>query len=70
MRVEEPLPIGIDMVEAEMIEVIAQSMCFVSLTAFIFIATFSENEKAELIAQELHYVLSFVNRSYSVVVIF
>ena len=51
VRVEEPLPIGIDMVEAEMIEVIAQSMCFVSLTAFIFIATFSRNEKAELIAQ-------------------
>ena len=51
VRVEEPLPIGINMVETEFIEVIAQSMCFLSLTAFIFIATFSRNEKMELIAQ-------------------
>ena len=51
VRVEEPLPIGIDMVETEIIEVLAQSMCFLSLTAFIFIATFSRNEKMELIAQ-------------------
>jgi len=51
VRVEEPLPIGIDMVETEFIEAIAQSMCFLSLTAFIFIATFSRNEKMELIAQ-------------------
>ena len=51
VRVEEPLPIGIDMVETEFIEALAQSMCFLSLTAFIFIATFSRNEKMELIAQ-------------------
>ena len=51
MRVEEPLPIGIDMVEVGLIEDLAQSMCFVSLTAFIFIATFSRSEKLELMAQ-------------------
>ena len=39
------------MVETEFIEALAQSMCFLSLTAFIFIATFSRNEKMELIAQ-------------------
>ncbi|MGB2121079.1 MAG: hypothetical protein ACPH17_05575, partial [Candidatus Poseidoniaceae archaeon] len=39
------------MVETEFIETLAQSMCFLSLTAFIFIATFSRNEKMELIAQ-------------------
>ncbi len=51
VRVEEPLPIGIDMVETELIESLAQTMCFLSLTAFIFIATFSRNEKMELMAQ-------------------
>ena len=51
MRVEEPLPIGTGMVGAEQIEILAQSMCFVSLTAFVFIATFSRNEKMELMAQ-------------------
>ena len=51
VRVEEPLPTGTDMVETELIEVLAQSMCFVSLTAFVFIATFSRNEKMELMAQ-------------------
>tara|TARA_B100001094_G_scaffold321371_1_gene368986 strand:+ start:529 stop:891 length:363 start_codon:yes stop_codon:yes gene_type:complete len=51
VRVEEPLPIGIDMVETELIESLAQTMCFLSLTAFIFIATFSRNEKMELLAQ-------------------
>ena len=51
MRVEEPLPTGMVMVETEMIEVLAQSMCFISLTAFIFIATFSRSEKLELMAQ-------------------
>ena len=39
------------MVETEIIETLAQSMCFISLTAFIFIATFSRNEKMELMAQ-------------------
>ena len=39
------------MVEVGAIEVLAQSMCFISLTAFIFIATFSRNEKLELMAQ-------------------
>jgi len=51
VRVEEPLPIGIDMVETEVIEVLAQSLCFISLIAFTFIATFSRNEKLELMAQ-------------------
>ena len=51
VRVEEPLPIGIDMVETELIESLAQTMCFLSLVAFIFIATFSRNEKMELMAQ-------------------
>ena len=51
MRVEEPLPIGTYMVETEMIEFFAQSMCFITLTAFIFIATFSRSEKLELMAQ-------------------
>ncbi len=50
-RVEEPLPSGIDMVEPEMIEVLAESMCFLSLTAFVFIALFSRNERLEIIAQ-------------------
>lgn len=39
------------MVEVETIEVIAQSMCFISLTAFIFIATFSRSERLEQAAQ-------------------
>lgn len=39
------------MVEVGVIEVLAQSMCFISLTAFIFIATFSRSEKLELMAQ-------------------
>ena len=39
------------MVEVEAIEVIAQSMCFISLTAFIFIATFSRSERMEQAAQ-------------------
>jgi hypothetical protein len=51
VRVEEPLPIGMGMVEVGVIEVLAQSMCFISLTAFIFIATFSRSEKLELMAQ-------------------
>ena len=51
VRVEEPLPAGMYMVETEMIEVLAQSMCFISLTAFIFIATFSRSDKLELMAQ-------------------
>ena len=51
MRVEEPLPVGMYMVEVEFIETLAQSMCYISLTAFIFIATFSRNEKLELMAQ-------------------
>ncbi len=51
MRVEEPLPTGMVMVETEMIEALAQSMCFISLMAFIFIATFSRSEKLELMAQ-------------------
>ena len=50
-RVEEPLPTGIGMVGAETLEVMAQSMCFISLIAFIFIATFSRSEKLELFAQ-------------------
>ncbi len=51
VMVEEPLPTGIGMVEVETIEILAQSMCFISLTAFIFIATFSRSEKLELMAQ-------------------
>ncbi len=51
MRVEEPLPIGMYMVETESIEVLAQSLCFISLFAFVFIATFSRSEKLELMAQ-------------------
>ena len=51
VMVEEPLPIGMFMVEVDVIEVLAQSMCFISLTAFIFIATFSRSEKLELVAQ-------------------
>ena len=39
------------MVEAETMEFLAESMCFISLLAFIFIATFSRNEKLELVAQ-------------------
>tara|TARA_B100000609_G_C17065666_1_gene356402 strand:+ start:286 stop:618 length:333 start_codon:yes stop_codon:yes gene_type:complete len=39
------------MSETELVEVLAQSMCYISLTAFVFIATFSRNEKMELIAQ-------------------
>ena len=39
------------MVEVEAIEIIAQSMCFISLTAFIFIATFSRSERLERAAQ-------------------
>lgn len=39
------------MVEAETLEILAESMCFISLTAFIFIATFSRSEKLELVAQ-------------------
>ncbi len=39
------------MVEAETLELLSESMCFISLTAFIFIATFSRNEKLELVAQ-------------------
>ena len=49
--VEEPLPLGLCMVGVEMIEILAQSMCYISLTAFIFIATFSRSEKLELMAQ-------------------
>ena len=49
--VQELLPFSINMVETEIIETLAQSMCFLSLTAFIFIATFSRNEKMELMAQ-------------------
>ena len=51
MWVQELVPFGIIMVETEIIETLAQSMCFISLTAFIFIATFSRNEKMELMAQ-------------------
>ena len=51
VRVEEPLLAGMCMVETEVIEFFAQSMCFISLTAFIFIATFSRSEKLELMAQ-------------------
>ena len=51
VMVEEPLPTGIGMVGAETLEVMAQSMCFISLIAFIFIATFSRSEKLELFAQ-------------------
>ena len=39
------------MVEVEIIELLAQSMCFISLIAFIFIATFSRNEVLERSAQ-------------------
>ena len=39
------------MVEVEIIEILAQSMCFISLIAFIFIATFSRNEALERSAQ-------------------
>ncbi len=39
------------MVEAETLELLSESMCFISLIAFIFIATFSRNEKLELVAQ-------------------
>ena len=39
------------MVEVQIIEIIAQSLCFISLIAFIFIASFSRSEKLELIAQ-------------------
>jgi len=39
------------MVEVEVIEIIAQSMCFISLIAFIFIATFSRSERLEIAAQ-------------------
>ena len=39
------------MVGAETLEFMAQSMCFISLIAFIFIATFSRSEKLELFAQ-------------------
>ena len=39
------------MVGAETLEVMSQSMCFISLIAFIFIATFSRSEKLELFAQ-------------------
>ena len=51
VRVEEPLPIGMVMVETEVLEVLAQSMCFISLIAFVFIASFSRNEKLEMMAQ-------------------
>jgi len=51
VRVEEPLPTGRGMVEVEIIEALAQTMCFLSLTAFILIASFSRNEKLELLAQ-------------------
>tara|TARA_B100000700_G_scaffold281006_1_gene331304 strand:+ start:302 stop:691 length:390 start_codon:yes stop_codon:yes gene_type:complete len=51
VRVEEPLPAGRGMVEVEIIEALAQTMCFLSLTAFILIASFSRNEKLELLAQ-------------------
>ena len=49
--VEEPLPLSMGMVGVETIELLAQSMCYISLTAFIFIATFSRSEKLELMAQ-------------------
>jgi hypothetical protein len=39
------------MVEAETLELLSESMCFISLIAFIFIATFSRNQKLELVAQ-------------------
>ncbi|RAH14472.1 MAG: hypothetical protein CMB20_003140 [Methanobacteriota archaeon] len=39
------------MVGAETLEIMSQSMCFISLIAFIFIATFSRSEKLELFAQ-------------------
>ena len=45
------MPFSVSMVEIEIIETLAQTMCFLSLTAFIFIATFSRNEKMELMAQ-------------------
>ncbi|MBT4066699.1 MAG: hypothetical protein HOE76_05730 [Euryarchaeota archaeon] len=41
------------MVEAGTIEILAQSMCFISLFGFTFIATFSRSEKVELMAQNL-----------------
>lgn len=53
MRVEEPLPIPTTMIETAIIEILAQSMCFISLFGFTFIATFSRSEKAELLAQNL-----------------
>ncbi|MDP6870384.1 MAG: hypothetical protein QGI21_06415 [Candidatus Poseidoniaceae archaeon] len=39
------------MVEVATIEIIAQSLCFISLFFFVFIASFSRSEKLELIAQ-------------------
>jgi len=52
-RVEEPLPTPTSMVETATIEILAQSLCFISLFGFTFIATFSRSEKVEIMAQNI-----------------
>lgn len=48
---------GVYMVGVESIELLAQSLCFLSVILFAFIATLSRSEKAESIAQSTIAIL-------------
>ena len=50
---QKPPPSGQSMVEVEFISILVQTFCGISATLFMFVATFSRSEKAELIVQNI-----------------
>ncbi len=56
-HLQEELMIPIDVVNPDIIEILAEVACFSSIFLFTFIATFSRSEKAELFVQNILFYL-------------
>ena len=50
---QKPLVFGQIMVEVEFISILVQSFCGISAVLFMFVATFSRSERAELFVQNI-----------------
>ena len=50
---QKPPVFGSIMVEVEFISILVQAFCGISATLFMFVATFSRSEKAELVVQNI-----------------
>lgn len=50
---QKPPPFGSIMVEVEFISLLVQTFCGISAILFMFVATFSRSEKAELLVQNI-----------------